>query len=85
MATGCLSVSKRPEVPGVERFRGPIYHTGHWPQEGVDLTGLRVGVIGTGSSGIQSIPIIAQQAAQAHRVPADAELLDARPATARST
>jgi cyclohexanone monooxygenase len=45
-------------------FRGPIYHTGEWPHEGVDFTGLRVGVIGTGSSAIQSIPIIAQQAKQ---------------------
>ncbi|HEY1971338.1 MAG TPA: NAD(P)/FAD-dependent oxidoreductase [Pseudonocardia sp.] len=64
MATGCLSVSKAPEIPGRERFRGPIYHTGHWPHEGVDFTGLRVGVIGTGSSGIQSIPLIAEQAAE---------------------
>jgi cation diffusion facilitator CzcD-associated flavoprotein CzcO len=62
MATGCLSVSKDPETPGIETFGGPIYHTGHWPHEGVDLTGLRVGVIGTGSSGIQSIPVFAQQA-----------------------
>ena len=61
-ATGCLSVSKAPEIPGADRFHGPIYHTGHWPHEGVDLTGLRVGVIGTGSSGIQSIPIFAEQA-----------------------
>jgi cyclohexanone monooxygenase len=57
-------VSKAPEIPGRERFRGPIYHTGHWPYEGVDFTGLRVGVIGTGSSGIQSIPLIAEQAAE---------------------
>jgi cyclohexanone monooxygenase len=64
MATGCLSVSKAPEVPGAERFQGPTYHTGHWPHEGVDLTGLRVGVIGTGSSGIQSIPIFAEQASE---------------------
>jgi cyclohexanone monooxygenase len=63
MATGCLSVSKAPEIPGAERFTGPIYHTGHWPHEGVDFTGRRLGVIGTGSSGIQSIPIFAQQAA----------------------
>ena len=47
---------------GREDFRGPVYHTGEWPHEGVDFTGLRVGVIGTGSSAIQSIPIIAQQA-----------------------
>jgi cation diffusion facilitator CzcD-associated flavoprotein CzcO len=63
MATGCLSVSKLPEVPGLDRFRGPTYHTAHWPEDGVDFTGLRVGVIGTGSSGVQSIPVIAEQAA----------------------
>jgi cyclohexanone monooxygenase len=59
-----LSQSKLPEIPGVERFAGATYHTGHWPHEGVDFTGLRVAVIGTGSSGIQSIPIIASQAAE---------------------
>jgi cyclohexanone monooxygenase len=64
MASGCLSHSKLPEIPGVDSFSGPTYHTGHWPHEGVDFTGLRVGVIGTGSSGIQSIPMIAEQAAQ---------------------
>ncbi|MET0191360.1 MAG: NAD(P)/FAD-dependent oxidoreductase [Pseudonocardia sediminis] len=64
MATGCLSVSKAPEVPGAERFQGPTYHTGHWPHEGVDFTGMRLGVIGTGSSGIQSIPILAEQASE---------------------
>ncbi len=63
MASGCLSHSKLPEIPGLESFAGPTYHTGHWPHEGVDFTGKRVGVIGTGSSGIQSIPIIAEQAA----------------------
>jgi cyclohexanone monooxygenase len=63
MATGCLSTSKDPEIPGKERFAGKIYHTGHWPHDGVDFTGLRVGVIGTGSSGIQIIPILANQAA----------------------
>ncbi|SFK54241.1 flavin-containing monooxygenase [Geodermatophilus ruber] len=63
MATGCLSASKTPEVPGLDRFQGPTYHTGHWPHDGVDFTGQRVGVIGTGSSGIQSIPILAEQAA----------------------
>ena len=51
------------EVPGRESFRGKTYHTGRWPHEGVDFTGQRVGVIGTGSSAIQSIPIIAEQAA----------------------
>jgi cation diffusion facilitator CzcD-associated flavoprotein CzcO len=63
MATGCLSHSKLPEIPGIERFTGPTYHTAHWPKEGVDFTGRRVAVIGTGSSGVQSIPIIASQAA----------------------
>jgi cyclohexanone monooxygenase len=62
MAVGCLSAPNRPRFKGLEDFRGPIYHTGEWPHEGVDFTSLRVGVIGTGSSAIQSIPIIAQQA-----------------------
>src|SRR5262249_26054836 len=63
MAVGCLSTAKLPEIPGIETFAGPTYHTGAWPHEGVDFTGLRVGVIGTGSSAIQSIPVIARQAA----------------------
>ena len=63
MATGCLSVTNEPQFPGVESFKGPSWHTGRWPREGVDFTGLRVGVIGTGSSAIQSIPLIADQAA----------------------
>lgn len=62
MAVGCLSAAKQPEVEGIDTFRGPTFHTGRWPHEGVDLTGQRVGVIGTGSSGIQSIPLFAQQA-----------------------
>ena len=64
MAVGCLSAPNRPAFTGMADFRGPIYHTGEWPHEGVDFTGLRVGVIGTGSSAIQSIPIIAQQASE---------------------
>jgi cyclohexanone monooxygenase len=63
MATGCLSTAQVPAFPGLETFRGARYHTGHWPHAGVDFTGQRVGVIGTGSSAIQSIPIIAEQAA----------------------
>jgi cation diffusion facilitator CzcD-associated flavoprotein CzcO len=63
MATGCLSSSKLPEIPGLDSFKGPTYHTAHWPYEGVDFTGMRVGLIGTGSSGVQSIPVIAEQAA----------------------
>jgi cyclohexanone monooxygenase len=62
MATGNLSAPRAPNYPGLERFNGKWYHTGLWPHEGVDFTGLRVGIIGTGSSGVQSIPIIAKQA-----------------------
>jgi len=64
MATGCLSSTNRPDVPGRDTFRGGVHHTGEWPHEGVDLTGQRVGVIGTGSSAIQAIPVIADQAAE---------------------
>ena len=63
MATGCLSAPNKPKIEGLDDFKGPTYHTAYWPHEGVDFTGQRVGVIGTGSSAIQSIPIIAQQAA----------------------
>jgi cyclohexanone monooxygenase len=64
MATGCLSVPKLPEVPGQESFRGRCLHTGNWPEEDVDFTGQRVAVIGTGSSGVQIIPLIAERAAE---------------------
>jgi cation diffusion facilitator CzcD-associated flavoprotein CzcO/acetyl esterase/lipase len=63
MATGCLSAPKPPEIDGVKDFKGAVYFTGRWPHDGVDLAGKRVAVIGTGSSGIQSIPLIAEQAA----------------------
>ena len=63
MATGCLSSPNEPNFPGLESFKGPTYHTGKWPHEGVDFTGQRVAVIGTGSSAIQSMPQIAAQAA----------------------
>ena len=62
MATGCLSSANLPRFPGLESFAGSIHHTGRWPHEAVDFTGKRVGVIGTGSSAIQSIPLIAEQA-----------------------
>jgi len=61
-AMGCLSSPNTPKIPGLADFKGPTYHTGNWPHEGVDFTGKTVGVIGTGSSAIQSIPIIAKQA-----------------------
>ena len=64
MASGCLSEPKPPEIDGVADFAGEVYVTGRWPHEGVDFTGKRVAVIGTGSSGIQAIPVIAAQAAQ---------------------
>jgi cyclohexanone monooxygenase len=62
LATGCLSNARVPDIKGLDRFKGHVYHTGHWPHEPIDFTGLRVGVIGTGSSGIQSVPVIAEQA-----------------------
>ena len=93
MAVGCLSTAKRPEVDGIDSFRGRTFHTGRWPHEGVDFTGLRVGLIGTGSSGIQSIPLIAEQAAHltvfqrtpnftmpAKNAPLDRESVEARKA-----
>jgi cyclohexanone monooxygenase len=62
LATGCLSNARMPDIKGLGDFKGKVYHTGHWPHETVDFTGLRVAVIGTGSSGIQSVPVIAEQA-----------------------
>jgi cyclohexanone monooxygenase len=64
MATGNLSTPRKPDIAGIDSFKGKTYHTGLWPHEGVDFTGLRVAVIGTGSSGVQSIPHIARQARQ---------------------
>ena len=62
LATGCLSNARMPDIKGLADFKGKVYHTGHWPHEAVDFTGQRVGVIGTGSSAIQSVPVIAEQA-----------------------
>jgi cyclohexanone monooxygenase len=62
LATGCLSNARKPDIKGLDRFEGAAYHTGNWPHEPVDFRGLRVGIIGTGSSGIQSVPVIAAQA-----------------------
>jgi cyclohexanone monooxygenase len=63
MATGCLSQPKPPDFPGLDDFEGDWYHTGAWPHDGVDFTDKRVVVVGTGSTGIQSIPVIAKSAA----------------------
>jgi len=61
-AVGCLSTANVPKIPGLESFSGDWHHTGEWPHEGVDFTELRVGLIGTGSTGIQAAPVIAAQA-----------------------
>ena len=63
MATGCLSVTNTPAIEGADDFAGAVYHTGQWPHAGVDFSGVHVGIIGTGSSGVQAIPVIAEQAA----------------------
>ncbi|MGA8049741.1 MAG: NAD(P)/FAD-dependent oxidoreductase [Burkholderiales bacterium] len=62
MATGCLSSPNKPRLPGLERYAGEVYHTGEWPHGKVDFRDKRVGVIGTGSSAVQSIPLIAEEA-----------------------
>ena len=63
-ATGCLSVPKTPEIAGLEDFRGRVLSTAQWPHEGIDVSGERVAVVGTGSSGIQSAPVLAARAAE---------------------
>ena len=66
MATGCLSKPLDMNFPGQAEFRGATYYTNRWPHDGVDFTGQRVGIIGTGSSSIQSTPLIAEQAKHLH-------------------
>ena len=66
MASGNLSLPRVPKFTGLDQFKGSWYHTGLWPHEPIDFTGLRVGVIGTGASGIQLIPIVARQAKHLH-------------------
>ncbi len=61
-AVGCLSSSNVPDIAGVDTFQGEVCHTGRYPKEGIDFAGKRVGIIGTGSSGIQAIPVIAETA-----------------------
>ena len=62
MATGVLSAAKTPDISGRDKFKGETYQTGLWPKDGVDFTGKRVAIIGTGSSAVQSIPLIAEEA-----------------------
>ncbi|WP_164857361.1 flavin-containing monooxygenase [Sphingomonas crocodyli] len=64
MATGNLSAPRPPAFEGMESFRGQIIETSSWPGAGVDWRGKRVGIIGTGSSGVQAIPVIAKDAAK---------------------
>ncbi len=61
MATGPLSIPKDPEIPGIERFKGELYRAGKWPQHPVSYAGKRVGVLGTGSSGIQIVQAVGPQ------------------------
>jgi cation diffusion facilitator CzcD-associated flavoprotein CzcO len=61
-ATGCLSAVNRPDIAGLSDFTGELYYTAAWPREHPDLRGKRIGLIGTGSSGIQVTPILAEQA-----------------------
>ena len=84
MATGCLSVPNWPDIKGRDEFTGTVYHTGLWPHDPVDFSGLTVGIIGTGSSAIQSIPEIARtakhlnvfQRTPVYTMPAENEPLD---------
>lgn len=83
-AVGCLSAPRKPAIRGIEDFAGETYHTAQWPPEGVDFRHKRVGVIGTGSTGIQLIPQLARQAQHlyvfqrtpAYSLPARNRLLD---------
>ena len=92
MATGCLSTTNTPKFEGQDSFAGPVYHTGEWPHETVDFKGQRVGVIGTGSSAIQAIPLIAEQAEHLYvfqrtphyTVPAWNRMLESDPASNES-
>jgi len=63
MATGCLSNARMPDIAGFDEYRGRTLHTGQWPHEPVDFRGQKVAVIGTGSSAIQAIPVLAQEVA----------------------
>ncbi len=83
-ATGCLSSVNKPQLPGLDRFEGRVFHTGEWPHHDVDFGGRRVGVVGTGSSAIQAVPEIAKDCSEllvfqrtpAYSVPARNRALD---------
>ena len=76
-AVGCLSTANVPKIPGLKDFKGTWYHTGQWPHDGVDFSGKRVGMIGTGSIGIQAAPVIAAQAEHLTVFPTHSELFGA--------
>ena len=61
-ATGSLNATNLPPFKGIETFEGEWHHTSQWPRGGVDFTGKRVGIVGTGSTGIQAVPVVAEQA-----------------------
>ncbi|MEW1906378.1 NAD(P)/FAD-dependent oxidoreductase [Streptomyces sp. NPDC086147] len=63
LTTGCMSVPKDPGIPGADSFTGAVHHTARWPREDVSFAGKRVAVIGTGCSGVQAVPVIAEEAA----------------------
>jgi cyclohexanone monooxygenase len=72
-ATARYCITPRKPIAGLESFEGKWYHTGLWLHKGIDFTGLCVGVIGAGPSGVQSIPIIAKQAKASLRIPANGQ------------
>src|SRR5260370_22193785 len=72
-AMGCLSSPNTPKIPGLADFKGPTYHTGNWPHDGVDFTGKTLGVIGTGSSAIQRIPVLAHKGRHLNAFPRTAD------------
>ena len=87
-AVGCLSTTNMPEFPGLENYSGDWYHTGAWPHEKVDFTGQRVAVIGTGCTGIQVVPEVAEEASKVwvfQRTPNYAIPTQNRPLDAEST
>ena len=79
LATGCLSNARKPDIRGLDRFKGKVYHTGHWPHEPVDFTGQRVAVIGTGIVGNPVGARDRRTGEPSHRVPAHRQFFHSRP------
>ena len=84
-ATGCLSIPNKPDFLGLENFKGQLLQTSSWPQDEQDFTGKRVAVIGTGSSAIQSIPLIAEQAEELYVFQRTPSSIDEKPINAAFT